>query len=168
MLFSLAEAANLPGKRAAMFSGEKINETENRAVLHVALRAPKDGVSLLFFLETYLCVPDSPPPPACPLLCFALLCFTLLPLSKTTTFPLIFCFVIVMYVCVMYRVLNLWSLRHELKMCVSVCARLAYEQVLTKQNKTLLERIHPHTVLRMSDVGTSRTPRDNSISSGFP
>ncbi|CAM9972287.1 unnamed protein product [Ascophyllum nodosum] len=44
MLFSLAEAANLPGKRAAMFSGEKINETENRAVLHVALRAPKDGV----------------------------------------------------------------------------------------------------------------------------
>ena len=25
-----------------MFSGEKINVTENRAVLHVALRAPKD------------------------------------------------------------------------------------------------------------------------------
>jgi glucose-6-phosphate isomerase len=30
-----------------MFSGEKINTTENRAVLHVALRAPKDQVILV-------------------------------------------------------------------------------------------------------------------------
>lgn len=29
--------------QAAMFSGEKINTTEDRAVLHVALRAPKDA-----------------------------------------------------------------------------------------------------------------------------
>lgn len=42
MLFNLAEAADLAGKRAAMFTGEKINNTEGRAVLHVALRAPKD------------------------------------------------------------------------------------------------------------------------------
>ncbi len=32
------------GRIAAMFSGEKINTTENRAVLHVALRAPRDAV----------------------------------------------------------------------------------------------------------------------------
>lgn len=45
MLFNLAEAADLSGKRAAMYTGEKINNTEGRAVLHVALRAPKDAVS---------------------------------------------------------------------------------------------------------------------------
>ena len=39
-LLNLAKGADLPGKRAAMFSGEKINETEDRAVLHTALRAP--------------------------------------------------------------------------------------------------------------------------------
>ncbi|CAM9636868.1 unnamed protein product, partial [Choristocarpus tenellus] len=44
MLFNLAEAAELGRKRSAMFSGEKINNTENRAVLHVALRAPRDAV----------------------------------------------------------------------------------------------------------------------------
>lgn len=38
-----AQAANLEGKRAAMFGGEKINTTEGRAVYHVALRAPKDA-----------------------------------------------------------------------------------------------------------------------------
>lgn len=47
MLFNLAEAADLAGKRSAMFSGEKINNTEGRAVLHVALRAPKDTVSFV-------------------------------------------------------------------------------------------------------------------------
>ena len=42
LLFQLAEESDLAGRREAMFSGEKINTTENRAVLHVALRAPKD------------------------------------------------------------------------------------------------------------------------------
>lgn len=46
MLFNLAEAADLSGKRIAMFNGEKINNTEGRAVMHVALRAPKDAVGL--------------------------------------------------------------------------------------------------------------------------
>ncbi|CAM5261490.1 Glucose-6-phosphate isomerase OS=Streptomyces violarus OX=67380 GN=pgi PE=3 SV=1 [Streptomyces violarus] len=32
------------GQRDAMFRGEKINTTENRAVLHTALRAPRDAV----------------------------------------------------------------------------------------------------------------------------
>ena len=41
-LFSeLVEQSKLAERKAAMFSGEKINITENRAVLHVALRAPK-------------------------------------------------------------------------------------------------------------------------------
>ncbi|KAG5176618.1 Phosphoglucose isomerase [Tribonema minus] len=43
MLFNLCEAADLEGKRAAMFGGEKINTTEGRAVFHVALRAPRDA-----------------------------------------------------------------------------------------------------------------------------
>ncbi len=37
-LIALAEQADVAGKRDAMFSGEKINETEGRAVLHTALR----------------------------------------------------------------------------------------------------------------------------------
>jgi glucose-6-phosphate isomerase len=40
-LFDLARAQDVTGKRDAMFRGEKINTTENRAVLHTALRAPK-------------------------------------------------------------------------------------------------------------------------------
>ena len=39
-LFALAEAVNLPESIEAMFSGEAINRTESRAVLHTALRAP--------------------------------------------------------------------------------------------------------------------------------
>ena len=39
---ALAEAVDLKGRTEAMFTGQKINITENRAVLHVALRAPKD------------------------------------------------------------------------------------------------------------------------------
>ena len=46
LLLQLAEAAGLPARRDAMFRGDKINITENRAVLHVALRAPK-GASIL-------------------------------------------------------------------------------------------------------------------------
>src|ERR1700743_1608553 len=41
LLIQLAEEAGLRGRIDGMFSGEKINITENRAVLHVALRAPK-------------------------------------------------------------------------------------------------------------------------------
>ena len=41
LLVKLAEEAGLRGRIDAMFSGEKINLTENRAVLHVALRALK-------------------------------------------------------------------------------------------------------------------------------
>jgi glucose-6-phosphate isomerase len=41
LLFQLAEEAGLRARIDAMFRGEKINVTENRAVLHVALRAPR-------------------------------------------------------------------------------------------------------------------------------
>ncbi len=41
LLLQLAEESGLVERRDAMFRGEKINVTENRAVLHVALRAPK-------------------------------------------------------------------------------------------------------------------------------
>jgi glucose-6-phosphate isomerase len=41
LLIELAEQSGLRAKIDAMFRGEKINITENRAVLHVALRAPK-------------------------------------------------------------------------------------------------------------------------------
>ncbi|HWO07854.1 MAG TPA: glucose-6-phosphate isomerase [Polyangiaceae bacterium] len=41
LLLQLADEAALPARIDAMFSGEKINTTEDRAVLHVALRAPK-------------------------------------------------------------------------------------------------------------------------------
>jgi glucose-6-phosphate isomerase len=40
LLIQLVRESDLNGRIAAMFSGEKINVTENRAVLHVALRAP--------------------------------------------------------------------------------------------------------------------------------
>jgi glucose-6-phosphate isomerase len=42
LLVQLAEACGLRERIAAMFAGEKINTTERRAVLHVALRAPRD------------------------------------------------------------------------------------------------------------------------------
>jgi glucose-6-phosphate isomerase len=41
LLLQVAEACGLRQRIEAMFTGEKINITENRAVLHVALRAPK-------------------------------------------------------------------------------------------------------------------------------
>jgi glucose-6-phosphate isomerase len=41
LLLRLAKESDLSGKRRAMFRGDKINVTENRAVLHIALRAPK-------------------------------------------------------------------------------------------------------------------------------
>src|ERR1700757_3251183 len=47
LLVQLAEESGLKKRIEAMFSGEKINITENRAVLHVALRAPKDQTILV-------------------------------------------------------------------------------------------------------------------------
>jgi glucose-6-phosphate isomerase len=44
LLFQLARQAGLGGRIAAMFGGERINVTENRSVLHVALRAPRGAV----------------------------------------------------------------------------------------------------------------------------
>ena len=43
-LFALARATGVEALRDAMFAGERINVTEDRAVLHVALRAPRDSV----------------------------------------------------------------------------------------------------------------------------
>jgi len=53
LLLQLAEESGLRARIDAMFRGEKINVTENRAVLHVALRAPRtasikvDGVDVV-------------------------------------------------------------------------------------------------------------------------
>jgi glucose-6-phosphate isomerase len=46
LLLQLAEESGLRGRIEAMFRGEKLNVTEHRAVLHVALRAPK-GASII-------------------------------------------------------------------------------------------------------------------------
>src|SRR5215471_7772442 len=46
LLLELAEQCGLRARIDAMFRGEKINVTEDRAVLHVALRAPR-GASIL-------------------------------------------------------------------------------------------------------------------------
>src|SRR5207253_7529389 len=43
LLLQLAEESGLRERIDAMFRGEKINITENRAVLHVALRAPRNA-----------------------------------------------------------------------------------------------------------------------------
>jgi glucose-6-phosphate isomerase len=47
LLLKLAEESGLRARIDAMFSGEKINITEKRAVLHVALRAPRDTTILV-------------------------------------------------------------------------------------------------------------------------
>ncbi|MFD8674324.1 glucose-6-phosphate isomerase [Streptomyces seoulensis] len=44
LLQELAVATDVFGQRDAMFRGERINTTEDRAVLHTALRAPRDAV----------------------------------------------------------------------------------------------------------------------------
>jgi glucose-6-phosphate isomerase len=44
LLVALAHRAGLRDRIEAMFAGQKINVTEDRAVLHVALRAPEDAV----------------------------------------------------------------------------------------------------------------------------
>ena len=53
LLGALAEQSGVPGRIAAMFAGEHINVSEDRAVLHVALRMPRsaslivDGVDVV-------------------------------------------------------------------------------------------------------------------------
>ena len=47
LLVQLAEESGLRDRIDAMFRGDRINLTENRAVLHVALRAPKDATILV-------------------------------------------------------------------------------------------------------------------------
>ncbi len=47
LLMDLAKAAKVLEKRDAMFAGDKINRTENRAVLHTALRSRGNGEFLL-------------------------------------------------------------------------------------------------------------------------
>ena len=47
LLLDLAKESGLRERIDAMFRGEKLNITENRAVLHVALRAPKDETILV-------------------------------------------------------------------------------------------------------------------------
>ncbi|QAU24496.1 glucose-6-phosphate isomerase [Dyella sp. M7H15-1] len=59
-LFALARECGLEARRDAMFAGEKINITEQRAALHVALRAPArnvikvDGVNVVPQVHTVL------------------------------------------------------------------------------------------------------------------
>ena len=47
LLVALCEARGVAARRDAMFAGEKINVSEDRAVLHVALRAPRDQTILV-------------------------------------------------------------------------------------------------------------------------
>lgn len=60
LLVKLAKACGLEEARDAMFSGQKINETENRAVLHTALRDPDerglevDGEPTYPFIQTVM------------------------------------------------------------------------------------------------------------------
>jgi glucose-6-phosphate isomerase len=54
-LFALYRAAGVESRRDAMFRGEKINTTEGRAVLHVALRAPR---GVVFEVDGHDVVPE--------------------------------------------------------------------------------------------------------------
>lgn len=47
LLFTLAKAADVEGKRDAMLRGDAINSTEGRAVLHTALRRPKSEIVMV-------------------------------------------------------------------------------------------------------------------------
>jgi glucose-6-phosphate isomerase len=46
-LFALCRECRIEDQRTKMFTGELINFTERRAVLHTALRTPKDGKEVL-------------------------------------------------------------------------------------------------------------------------
>ena len=60
LLLDLARESDLEARRDAMFAGEHINVSENRAVLHVALRMPRgtplvvDGVDVVLEVQTVL------------------------------------------------------------------------------------------------------------------
>src|SRR5690606_2394793 len=60
LLIKMLEELNLKDKISAMFSGEKINITENRAVLHTALRDRKaetlivDGINIMSDIKKVL------------------------------------------------------------------------------------------------------------------
>lgn len=54
-LFALARERGVESQRDAMFAGETINTTENRAVLHTALRAPADSE---VFVDGQNIIPD--------------------------------------------------------------------------------------------------------------
>jgi glucose-6-phosphate isomerase len=60
LLFELADACGVPARMQAMFAGEHINFTEDRAALHVALRAPAgerievDGVDAVAEVQAVL------------------------------------------------------------------------------------------------------------------
>ncbi|MCU1360860.1 MAG: pgi, partial [Ilumatobacteraceae bacterium] len=54
-LMDVVEASSFAARRAAMFEGEPINTTEQRAVLHTALRAP---VGTVIQVEGHDVVPD--------------------------------------------------------------------------------------------------------------
>ncbi len=54
-LLSLAASLGVAERRDAMFAGEKINTTENRAVLHTALRAPRGATVMV---DGHNVVPD--------------------------------------------------------------------------------------------------------------
>src|ERR1700735_3955106 len=51
LLFQLAEESGLRSRIDAMFRGDKINITENRAVLHTALRATKDQSIVVYGVD---------------------------------------------------------------------------------------------------------------------
>jgi glucose-6-phosphate isomerase len=55
LLIHLAEESGLKHRIEAMFRGDRINTTENRSVLHVALRAPRDATILV---DGHNVVPD--------------------------------------------------------------------------------------------------------------
>ncbi|CAK00637.1 glucose-6-phosphate isomerase [Bartonella tribocorum] len=55
LLDDLAVAADVLGRRDAMFSGQAINTTEKRSVLHIALRLPADEI---FMLDGHDLIPD--------------------------------------------------------------------------------------------------------------
>lgn len=56
LLRKLAGAANLKAKISQMFAGEHLNVTEDRAVLHPALRAPRDEVTMKQLYQRQICV----------------------------------------------------------------------------------------------------------------
>ena len=59
LLMQLADESGLRERIDAMFRGDKINITENRAVLHVALRAPK-GASIVVSMARMLSRKSTP------------------------------------------------------------------------------------------------------------